>query len=84
LTVAKEAADKEIIEPGAEPAPAGAFATPLGEFLKSGEECNKEVAPCQLGVMVVFRTKGFLEAGGGTVAGAAYLNAWGSWAVTAN
>jgi hypothetical protein len=85
LTVAKEATgDREIIEPGAEVAPAGGFATPLGEFIKSGEECNKESGNCQLGVMVVFRTKGFVEAGTGTVTGSAYLNAWGSWAVTAN
>jgi hypothetical protein len=83
-TRAKETADKEIIEPKDEPIPAGAFAAPFGEFIANGGECNKETGQCQTGVVVVFRTKGFLETGGGTVSGFAYLNAWGSWAVTAN
>jgi hypothetical protein len=83
-SAAKEAGDKEIIEPGAEVLPAGTFATPLGEFIAQGGECAKETGVCQTAVMVIFRTKGFVEAGGGTVAGPAYLNAFGSWAVTAN
>jgi hypothetical protein len=83
-SAAKETADKEIIEPKDEVIPAGAFQTPSGEHILNGGECNKETGQCQLGVLVVFRTKGFLETGGGTVAAAASLNASGSWAVTAN
>jgi hypothetical protein len=79
---AKEAADKEIIEPGAEIEKT--FTSPNGEGLNNNEACNNETSHCTLGVLVVFRTNGFLEEGGGTVAGAAYLNASGSWAVTAN
>jgi hypothetical protein len=84
LSTEKEAADKEIIEPGAEVTSAGTFAVPNGEFLLNNAECNKENGQCQTGLLVVFRTKGFVEAGGGTVAAPAYLNASGSWAVTAN
>ena len=83
LSVAKEAGDKNIIEPNAEVSPAGAFAVPNGEFLKSGEECNVETPHCSAGLLVIFRTTAFVEAGGGTVGAASYLNARGSWAVTA-
>jgi hypothetical protein len=83
LSAAKEAADKNIIEPNAEIEKT--FATPNGEGLKSGEACNEESSHCNVAVMVIFRTEGFVEAGTGTVpAGGAYLNARGSWAVTAN
>jgi hypothetical protein len=79
--------DKEIVEPGAEPV-AGVlgdtFATPAGEFIHNKVECNKENGQCQTSLLVVFRTKGFTSGPIGTVAAPAYLDARGSWAVTAN
>jgi hypothetical protein len=83
LSVAKEAADKSIEEPTVNTTKT--FATPNGEFIKQNEECNKESNNCQTGVLVVFRTTGFVEAGTGVVpAGGSLLQARGSWAVTAN
>jgi hypothetical protein len=83
-SVAKEVADKEIIEPQNEVSPAGTFADPLGEFFENKSTCVNETPHCNSGVLVIFRTKGFVEEGGGTVAGPAYLQARGSWGLTAN
>ena len=84
----KELEDKNITEPAAIALPWGTFSTPFGEFIANGGECNKENGQCQNGVFVVFRTAQFGETGGGgepkTVTAASYLNAQGSWAVTAN
>jgi hypothetical protein len=88
LQKGKEAEDKNITEPAAIPLPWGTFSTPNGEFIPNGGECNAENGQCQNGVLVIFRTAQFGEAGGGgepkTVTAASYLNVSGSWAVTAN
>jgi hypothetical protein len=79
----KEARDKGIIEPGAEIEKT--FTYPNGEGLNNGEACNNETSHCTLGVLLVFRTTGFNdETEVGLTAESAYLNASGSWAVTAN
>jgi len=83
-SVAKESGDKEIEEPETGGVGTKTFSTPLGEFLANNAECNKENGQCQSGLLVIFRTKGFVEAGTGTVAAPAYLQARGSWAVTGN
>jgi hypothetical protein len=83
----KEAEDKNITEPAAIPLPWGTFSTPNGEFIENNEECNKENGQCRAGLLVVFRTAQFGEVGEGepkTVTAASYLDARGSWAVTAN
>jgi hypothetical protein len=85
----KEAEDKNITEPAAIALPWGTFATPFGEFIPNNQECNKENGQCQAGVLVLFRTAQFGEVGDGitgepkTVTAASYLDARGSWAVTA-
>jgi hypothetical protein len=78
----KETEDKNIKEPNAAGNTEG-FATPLGEFIENGKECNKESGNCQTAVMVVFRTAQFAEPGV-TVTATSYLDARGTWAVTAN
>jgi hypothetical protein len=83
LQKGKEAEDKNITEPAAIPLPWGTFSTPNGEFIKNNEECNKENGQCQNGVLVVFRTAQFAEPRV-KVTAESYLNASGSWAVTAN
>jgi len=78
----ESAEDKNIKEPNA----AGnleTFKTPNGEFIANGGECNKETDQCQLGVQVIFRTAQFAEPRV-KVTAESYLNASGSWAVTAN
>jgi hypothetical protein len=80
-TVAKEAGEKSIQQPTVNITQT--FATPNGEFIAQGGECNKENGQCQQGVLLVFRTTGFAEAGTGLIpAGGSYLNAKGDWAVT--
>jgi hypothetical protein len=79
----KETEDKNIKEPNAAGNTEG-FATPLGEFIANGGECNKENGQCQNGVVVIFRTAQFAEPGGVSVTATSYLDARGSWAVTAN
>jgi hypothetical protein len=82
-TKGRETEDRNIKEPNA----AGnleTFKTPSGEFIANGGECNKETDQCQLGVQVIFRTAQFAEPGLVTVTALSYLNASGSWAVTAN
>jgi hypothetical protein len=81
--VGGEAEDKNIIEPAAEVAPNGAFAVPQAKFILNGGECNELESQCRTGILVVFRTTGFTSPAG-TVAAASYLDARGSWAVTAN
>jgi hypothetical protein len=82
-TKGTEGEDKNITEPGAEVAPNGAFAVPQSKFILNGGECNELESQCRTGVLVVFRTAQFAEPGV-TVTAASYLNAIGSWAVTAN
>jgi hypothetical protein len=77
-----ETEDRNIKEPNA----AGnieTFKTPMGEFIANGGECNTETDQCQLGVLVIFRTAQFAVPQV-TVTALSYLNASGSWAVTAN
>jgi hypothetical protein len=83
LQKGKEAEDTNITEPAAIPLPWGTFATPLGEFIANGGECNKENGQCQNGVVVIFRTAQFGEPRV-KVTAESYLDAKGSWAVTAN
>jgi hypothetical protein len=79
----KEAEDTNITEPAAIPLPWGTFATPFGEFIANGGECNAEAGNCQTGVVVIFRTAQFGEPRV-KVTAESYLDAKGSWAVTAN
>jgi hypothetical protein len=89
LQKGKETEDKNITEPAAIVLPWGTFATPNGEFLQNNEECNAENGQCRNGLLVLFRTAQFGEAGDlitnepKTVTAASYLNVVGSWAVTA-
>src|SRR5262249_16941351 len=86
LQKGKEAEDQNITEPGAEVLPYGPFATPHGEFIGASQkfECNtKGGGNCQTAVMVVFRTAQFAEPAVKVTADS-YLDARGSWAVTAN
>src|SRR5262249_50685473 len=78
----KETEDKNIKEPNAT-GNAETFATPVGEFIPQGGECKTGPNVCQTAVLVVFRTAQFAEPGV-TVTAASYLDARGSWAVTAN
>jgi hypothetical protein len=78
----KETEDTNIKEPGAAGNTEG-FGTLLGEHLENGKECPNEVGLCQTGVLVIFRTAQFAEPSV-PVTAASYLNAFGSWAVTAN
>jgi hypothetical protein len=78
----KETEDKNIKEPNAAGNTEG-FGTLLGEHLENGKECPNEVGLCQTGVLVIFRTAQFAEPSV-PVTAASYLNAFGSWAVTAN
>jgi hypothetical protein len=82
-TKGKETEDKNITEPNAEVTPFGPFTTPHGEFIPPKGTCVAATGNCQTAVMVVFRTAQFAEPGV-TVTAASYLNAFGSWAVTAN
>ena len=78
----KETEDKNIKEPNAVGNTEG-FATPIGEHIANEAECDKENGQCSTAVFVVFRTAQFEEPGV-TVSAASYLDASGSWAVTAN
>jgi hypothetical protein len=78
-----EKEDKNITEPNAEVTPLGPFTTPSGEFIAPKGSCITASDNCQTAVMVVFRTAQFAEPAV-TVTEASYLNASGSWAVTAN
>jgi hypothetical protein len=77
-----ETEDKNIKEPNAVGNTEG-FATPLGEHIENGKACDEVANTCQTAVMVVFRTAQFAEPGV-TVTAPSYLDAFGSWAVTAN
>ena len=78
----KETEDTNIKEPNAAGNTEG-FATPVGQHVENGKECPNEVGLCQTGVLVIFRTAQFAEPSV-TVTAASYLDASGSWAVTAN
>jgi hypothetical protein len=74
------AEDKNITEPGAP-----AFAEPKGGFIANKGSCVISTDSCQTGVLVIFRSVGFVEGGApGTVTAPTTLNARGSWTVTAN
>jgi hypothetical protein len=81
LQKGREAEDTNITEPGAEIEKT--FATPNGEGLNNNEACNNETPHCSLGVLVIFRTAQFEEPRV-KVTAESYLDARGSWAVTAN
>jgi hypothetical protein len=75
-----EAEDKNITEPTAS---AQAFGVPKGAFIANKGACNQEGHECQVGFAIIFRTAQFASPSTVTTA-ASYLNASGSWAVTAN
>jgi hypothetical protein len=78
-----ETEDKNITEPGEEVTPGGAFRIPKSGFIVNKGLCNQEGNECQTGFGVVFRTAQFANPST-TVTAASYLDAFGSWAVTAN
>jgi hypothetical protein len=82
-TKGTETEDKNITEPNAQVTPLGPFTTPSGEFIAPKGSCVTAADNCQAGVLVIFRTAQFAEPGV-TVTAASYLNAFGSWTVTAN
>jgi hypothetical protein len=78
----KETEDTNIKEPNAAGNTEG-FSNPFGVHLENGQECPNESGDCQTGVLVIFRTAQFAEPRV-KVTAESYLNAFGSWAVTAN